>query len=127
MKKEKFAVWHQRADDGRVEAVFASPVDTMYESMLVHADFVAELSMDNVLVEVVSEKDDAVYVDFSSIATATKTASAMRERVALLPGVPNDPFDKIYIVARDTPYDGIAVSVTNSWKTWKNVPETFEV
>jgi hypothetical protein len=118
----KYVVWHQRDNDGHVEAVFAAPRETLYTSMHRHAQYLATTAKDNVEVEIDDSDELAIFAEFYQPAQS-ENEEGDTENVALIPGVPSQPFEKIHVASKE----GFKLlDVEEVWKSYSEVPDEFD-
>jgi len=118
----EYVVWHQRDNSGMVEAVFASPKEDLYGAMHNHAKYLATTANDNVDVEIDDSDESAIFVEFY-LPAESENEEGETENVALIPGVPAQPFDVIHLTKNGEDID--TVKVKDVWKSYSEVPDEF--
>lgn len=118
----KYVVWHQRDNDGVVEAVFASPKSDLYGAMHRHANYLATTAHENVEVEIDDSDELAIFAEFYRPAQS-ENEKGTTENVVLIPGVPAQPFNVVHVVSADGVKD---IAVEETWKSYSEVPDEFD-
>ena len=118
----QYVVWHQRDNDGQVEAVFASPKETLYSAMHRHAQYLATTAKENVEVEIDDSDESAIFAEFYQPAQS-ENEEGTTENVALIPGAPAQPFETIHVASAE----GFKpLTVEEVWKSYSEVPDEFD-
>jgi len=120
----EYVVWHQRDNEGAVEAVFASPKEDLYGTMRNHARYLATTARNNVEVEIDDSDELAIFAEFYQPA-ASENEEGTTENVALIPGVPAQPFDSIHVITAKVG-DFKTIEVKEVWKSYSEVPDEFD-
>ncbi len=118
----EYVVWHQRDNDGAVEAVFASPKEDLYGLMHRHARYLATTANDSVEVEIDDSDELAIFAEFYQPA-ASENEEGTTENVALIPGVPTQPFNTVHVATAS----GLkTIKVEEVWESCSDVPDEFD-